>query len=186
MNDRVAIFASGAGTTLDYLCRAQSQGELKKQIVLLITNNIKAGARTVAQNWGVQEFVTELSGHGEDELLKVLAEKQIGFIFLVGYLKKVGPKLLEAYRGRIFNSHPSLLPKYGGKGMYGRHVTEAVLAAKEKVTGVTIHRLDGEYDTGAILQQRELAVTLEDTVEALEDRVKATEKKMILDFLNGL
>lgn len=101
-------------------------------------------------------------------------------------MKKIGPRVLAAYGGRIINVHPSLLPKYGGQGIYGRAVHAAVLAAGEKVTGVTIHLVNGEYDEGRILAQCEVPVHREDTVETLAARVLAREQVLLVETMQSV
>ena len=101
-------------------------------------------------------------------------------------MKKVGPKLLEAFKGRIFNIHPSLLPKHGGKGMFGIHVHESVLASGDSETGVTIHLVDGEYDQGRILAQKRIKVEEGDTPEVLAARVLKLEHQLYSETLQGV
>jgi phosphoribosylglycinamide formyltransferase 1 len=104
-------------------------------------------------------------------------------LLLVGYMKKLGPKTLQEYRGRIINIHPSLLPKYGGYGMYGKHVHEAVLRNRETETGVTIHLVDEEYDTGEIMNQASVPVHEDDTLESLSERVLEQEHSLLVETL---
>ncbi|MCL2193120.1 MAG: phosphoribosylglycinamide formyltransferase, partial [Treponema sp.] len=110
-------------------------------------------------------------------------EHQTDLVFLAGYLKKMGASVLQAYENRIYNIHPSLLPKYGGAGMYGINVHRAVLEAGETETGITIHRVSGEYDTGEIIAQRKVPVLDGDTPEVLAARVLAQEHVFIVDVL---
>lgn len=182
MAKQIAIMASGAGTTLDFLLHAQREQRLKHQIRLLVTNSSKSESLQVANRHHIKSVVARV----EAEILQALTDNKIEMIFLAGYLKKIGPQVLQKYKGKIFNSHPSLLPKYGGKGMYGSRVTEAVLAAKENETGVTIHLVDENYDSGQIMVQERIAITADDTAATLEARVKSHEKKLILNFLNSL
>jgi phosphoribosylglycinamide formyltransferase-1 len=107
-------------------------------------------------------------------------------VILAGYMKKLGPATLGAYRGRILNIHPALLPKHGGQGMYGRRVHEAVLAAGETVTGVTVHVVDEQYDHGPILAQREVTVLPGDTVDSLAARVLAQEHRLYAETLQQI
>lgn len=108
-------------------------------------------------------------------IYNVLKENMVDTIILAGYMKKLGKKVLESYKGRILNIHPALLPKFGGKGMYGDYVHEAVLAAKETKTGVTIHLVDEEYDTGKIMNQCVIEIFDNDTAESLSKRVRERE-----------
>lgn len=187
VSKKFAVLASGAGTTLDFLLAKQNQNVLKHRLILLVTNNPHAGATQVAERY---QLKTEIINTGLDAwdqtLLRILQEHELDFIFLIGFLKKVGPATLKYYSGRIYNSHPSLLPKYGGKGMYGSKVAQAILAAGEIETGVTIHHIDGEYDVGKILKQVKVSIKSGDTADTLESRVKEIEKQTILDFINSI
>ncbi len=189
MGKRFAILASGAGTTVDFLLTAQEQKKLDPQLILVITNNPEAGVIAVAQRFGVRVEIlkgeSNKKGRWDEQILKFCREANIDFIFLAGFLKKIGPDVIHYFSGQIFNSHPSLLPKYGGKGMYGRRVTEAVLEGKETETGVTIHAIDHDYDRGKILVQKTVPITPEDDIESLINKVKIEEKHAILKFLNS-
>ncbi len=105
---------------------------------------------------------------------------------MAGFMKKIGPVTLEKFDRKILNSHPSLLPKFGGQGMYGRRVHEAVIAAKEKESGVTVHLIDKEYDTGPIVTQVRIALRDDETVESLEERVKALESDAYIEAIRKL
>ncbi len=122
----------------------------------------------------------------QEAILNVLEMNQAEWIVLAGYMKKLGPKVLETYRGRILNIHPSLLPKYGGPGMCGDAVHRAVLDAGEKETGVTVHLVDGEYDHGAILAQCSVPVAPDDTVELLSRRVLEREHGFLVETLDRI
>ncbi len=119
-------------------------------------------------------------------MLRELEAASIDWIVLAGFLKKVGPRVLSRYAGRILNTHPSLLPKFGGQGRYGRRVHEAVLAAGERVTGVSVHLVTAEYDDGPVVAQAEVPVYLADDVESLADRVRIREKALIIETLKRL
>ncbi|MDB6080383.1 MAG: Phosphoribosylglycinamide formyltransferase, partial [Akkermansiaceae bacterium] len=119
-------------------------------------------------------------------MLEVLEEHEVELIVLAGFMKKIGPRVLEAFEGRILNIHPSLLPKFGGRGMFGQHVHRAVLAAGETVTGVSIHLVNGEYDQGRILAQAEVPVIDGDTVETLAARVLEREHAFFVETLAAL
>lgn len=117
-------------------------------------------------------------------LLALLRKGNPDFILLAGFLKKIGPGVLNVFQNRIVNTHPSLLPKYGGHGMFGRRVHEAVLKAKEPQTGVTIHLVNEKYDEGPILKQVTIPIHANETADRLEARVKEIEKSVLLEFLN--
>ncbi len=108
------------------------------------------------------------------------------WIVLSGYLRKLGPITLRKFERRILNIHPALLPKFGGRGMFGRHIHEAVLAAGERTSGITIHQVDGEYDRGAIIAQREVPVQPGDTVETLQQRIMAAEPPFFVETLQAI
>ena len=118
--------------------------------------------------------------------LRILDTHDADIVFLAGYLRKIDPLVLERYHNRIFNIHPALLPKYGGKGMYGIHVHEAVIKAGEKESGVTIHRVNEEYDTGDIVAQTIVPVLEGDTAESLAARVLAREHEFIVEVLREI
>lgn len=119
-------------------------------------------------------------------ILDELLERGVNLIALAGYMKKLGPETLRAFAGRIVNVHPSLLPRHGGKSMYGKLVHEAVLAAGDRETGVTVHGVDAEYDEGPILAQRRVGVLPNDTVETLAERVLALEHDLYVETLGRI
>ena len=124
-----------------------------------------------------------------DAYVEQLRDSQIDFLVLAGFLWKIPAALVQAYRGRIINIHPALLPKYGGKGMYGRYVHEAVIAAKDKESGITIHYVDELYDHGQAIFQAQVAVEPDDTPETLAAKVQQLEHehfpRVIEEVLNG-
>jgi phosphoribosylglycinamide formyltransferase-1 len=107
-------------------------------------------------------------------------------VLLAGYMKKLGPHTLEAYRGRVINTHPSLLPRFGGQGMYGKNVHAAVIESGAETTGISVHLVDGDYDTGRVLAQREVAVEKGDDAEALAGRVQAVERPFLIKVLKRI
>jgi phosphoribosylglycinamide formyltransferase-1 len=114
-----------------------------------------------------------------DALLQAGAE----LVFLAGYMKRVGPLSLAAFNGRVLNTHPALLPRFGGKGMYGDHVFRAVLDAGEAESGVSVHLVDPEYDTGPVVSQRKLQVLPDDSLETLKARIRSIEKELVVETL---
>lgn len=185
----VAVFASGAGTTLESLLKAQSMGVLRVNVSLLITDSESAGALKVATQFGIKCYCLPVKKFKdftawELAIAEALRQHKVDAVLLLGFLRKVGPAMLAVYKGRMINSHPSLLPHYGGKGMYGLRVHEAVIRAGETQTGVTIHEVSEEYDKGKILKQVALDIMPQETAKSLEGRVKALEKKVLIDFLN--
>lgn len=119
-------------------------------------------------------------------MLDALQRHGCDVIVLAGFMKKIGPRVLSAFAGRILNLHPALLPKFGGRGMFGRAVHEAVLAAGEKLTGVTIHLVNENYDEGRIIAQCEVPVEDDDTVETLAARVLAREHTFLVETLQAI
>lgn len=186
---RLAILSSHEGTTAQAVMDACKDGTLDATVALVVSNNSASGALKRAQQAGLAN--THISGKthadGEDEaLLAALEEAGTDWVLLLGYMKKLGDKTLSAFNGHILNTHPALLPKFGGKGYFGRKVHEAVLDAGEKETGATIHLVDTEYDTGPLLAQVKVPVRSDDTIERLEARVKAAEQKLLINTLAEL
>ena len=125
-------------------------------------------------------------GQLDAAILATLREHRVDTVFLAGYMKKLGPAVLAAFAGRIFNTHPALLPKHGGKGMYGHKVHEAVLAAKETESGASIHLVDEDYDTGRVIAQCRVPVAPTDSAETLAARVQERERELVVETLAKL
>jgi phosphoribosylglycinamide formyltransferase-1 len=183
----IAVLASHEGTTLQAILDTCGGGMLNARVVIVISNNADSGALGRARAAGVAH--AHLSGrtHPDAEaldraILGALEAVAADVILLAGYMKKLGPLTLGRYAGRVLNTHPALLPKYGGKGMYGMNVHRAVLAAGEVESGATVHLVDGEYDTGPIVAQRRVGVLLGDTPETLAERVQACERRLVVAF----
>jgi len=170
---------------------ACKDGRLDAMACVVITNNSNSMALQRARNEGIPSYHLSGTTHPDrDELdqavLDALKAHDVNLVILAGYMKKLGPKTLREYRGRMLNIHPALLPKFGGKGMYGRFVHEAVLASGDKVTGVTIHLVDEEYDHGPIVAQCEVPVAENDTVESLSERVLKREHEFFVETLQKI
>ena len=116
----------------------------------------------------------------------MLAENQVDVVFLAGYLKRLGPATLAEFRGRILNTHPALLPKFGGQGMFGDHVFEAVLASEESESGVSVHLVDEDYDTGRVIRQARVPIEAKDCVESLKARVRECERDVVVQTLAAI
>ncbi len=172
MAPKIAVLASGEGTTLQALMEACN-------VVLVISNNSDSGALRRARQLDVQDLYIGKTASPDAETLASLEAAGADLVVLAGYMQKVGPLTLKAYRGRVINTHPSLLPKHGGKGMYGRRVHQAVLDSGDTETGVTIHHVTDEYDTGDIIDQIVIPVIPGDTVLSIEERLKAVEKQLL-------
>ena len=188
---RIAVLASHGGTILQAVIDACSSGELDAEVVLVISNNSRSGAMTRARDAGIPTAHLSSATHPQTEaldaaMLSALNEAGADWVLLAGYMKRLGPRVLGAYRNRILNTHPALLPKFGGEGYFGRRVHEAVLAAGEQESGATVHLVDEDYDSGPILAQVRVPVRGGDTAETLEDRVKVAERKLVVATLGEL
>ena len=179
----LVVFASGNGTTLQAIVDAIFQKKLAAKINLVVSNNPEAYALIRAKNSGIETYrIKKKTLEEQDtELVNILSNFSVDLIVLAGYLKKIGPKLIEQYK--IINTHPSLLPKFGGKGMYGMKVHQAVVDAKEKITGVTLHWVNSNYDEGEIIAQTTVKVLPTDTAEDVAKKVQAVEKIQLVEVL---
>lgn len=184
---KIAILASYNGSGFDALYQACKNNILNIEIVLVISNNSDAKVFHKAKNYGI-EYKTinnKLYNDVDKEIYDLLTNLKCEYIFLSGYMKKISPFLTNSFK--IINSHPSLLPNYGGAGMYGRLVHEAVIKNKEKISGVTIHEVNENYDEGKIVLQNTLELASNETVETLENKIKDLEKTTIVEaFVNLL
>lgn len=171
---KIAVFASGSGTNAENLIRHFNY-ELKGQkakVELVVCNKPEAYVLTRARNLNVPTVVTK----DTEEIIENLRQREIDLILLAGYLLKIPKELIDLYPDRIINLHPSLLPKYGGKGMYGERVHKAVLENKEKYSGITLHLVDEEMDHGKILFQSSFALSDDETLESLEAKIHIREQ----------
>lgn len=180
---RLAVFISGGGTNLQSIIDAGRDGKFPAQVVLVVSSRDDAYGLTRAKNAGIDTAVYSRKRFSDgqvadDWLLALLDKYEIQMIALAGYLKMISPAMIRKYRGKIVNIHPGLLPKYGGKGMYGQHVHEAVIAAGEKETGVTIHQVDEIYDHGLVVAERRVPVLPGETAEELAARVLRVEHEL--------
>lgn len=176
----LAVFASGQGTNCAAIHQAISENKLKAKIVLIVSNQAKAGVLDFAKKNAIPHaHISSENFPSKDEFYKqlflLLDTHQVQFIVLAGYMKKIGTPLIRKYPDKILNIHPALLPSFGGKGMYGMAVHEAVIKYGAKVSGITIHLVDEEYDHGAIVMQKCLEVFPNDTPESLGKRVQQLE-----------
>jgi len=188
---RMAVFISGSGTNLQSIIDSCVSGAIPGEVALVLSSKDGAYGLVRAQQAGIDTVVYRRKdfpdGKAADEhLLNLLAQHQVDLIALAGYLKMVAPVIIQRYRRRVVNIHPALLPKYGGKGMYGEHVHRAVIEAGEKESGVTIHVVDEIYDHGDILAQEKVPVFPEDTPEELAARVLKVEHSLYPRVLKEL
>ncbi len=170
---------------------AYKSGKLNAKPCVVISNNSDSGAIQRAKNEGIPCYHLSSKTHPDpgdfdSAILDALRKHAVNLVILAGYMKKLGPLTLDAYKGRILNIHPALLPKFGGKGMYGKFVHEAVLASGDKITGVTIHVVDAEYDQGPLVAQCQVPVLDGDTVESLSERVLKKEHTYFIEILQRI
>jgi phosphoribosylglycinamide formyltransferase 1 len=187
----LAVFASGRGSNARAILRAIDEGRLAAQVSLILSNRSDAGALDLARSEGIDAVHCSHTMFASEDafaarLLSLLEEHGVDAIALAGYLKRVPQPVIARYRHRILNIHPALLPAFGGEGMYGHHVHEAVLASGAKISGATVHLVDEEYDRGAILLQGTVEVMREDTPETLAARVLTVEHELLPRALDAL
>jgi len=171
------VVVSGRGSNLAALLHALD-GEAPARVVLVISNRATAGGLSVASQFGVPTHVLNDSAD-PTEWCRVLGEARVDLVVLAGYLQRVPPGVVAAFRGRILNIHPALLPHHGGTGMYGRRVHQAVLAAGELESGATVHLVTDEYDGGPVLGQARVPVLPGDTADSLATRVLEVEHRLL-------
>lgn len=187
----ISFLASHRGSAVKEIINAVESGLLKAEIGVVITNNRASSIF----DWCVQNNVAvhHVSGktypdekEKDGAIRRLLLESLSDYVVLSGYMKKVGPATLEAFHNRIINIHPSLLPRHGGKGLYGDAVHESVLASGDRMTGATVHLINKEYDEGPILIQKSVPVRENDTVESLKQRVQAIEGELYIEAIRKL
>jgi phosphoribosylglycinamide formyltransferase-1 len=174
-NIQIAIFASGNGTNAENII-SHLENISNLHVSLIVSDKENAGIHEVAFKKNIPIFLIPKSDINiGDEILKHLKSHQIDFIVLAGYLKKVPVNILQTFNRKVINIHPALLPKYGGKGMYGKHVHEAVISNKETESGITIHYVDEIYDNGEIILQEKCSISENDTAETLAEKIHQLE-----------
>jgi formyltetrahydrofolate-dependent phosphoribosylglycinamide formyltransferase len=174
---RIAVAISGRGSNLEALHHALEGGAAAK-IVVVMSDRPDAGGLERAQQWGISTEVLPKPGDGAF-WIALLRRYAVDLVVLAGYVKLVPADVIAAFRGRILNVHPALLPAFGGKGMYGHRVHEAVLASGARETGATVHLVDETYDQGATLAQARVPVLPGDTAELLAERVLEQEHRLL-------
>lgn len=186
---RVAVLVSGGGSNLEALLQARETGKLPQaEMVLVVSSRPGVGALDRAKKHGVPSVVIERRAYRDEgsfqkALESELVQARTDVVCLAGYLRKLGSSIVARYRGRILNIHPALLPKFGGPGMYGRFVHEAVLAAGEKESGCSVHVVDEEFDHGPVLAQARVSVWPGDTAETLAARILEQEHRLYPEVL---
>lgn len=182
---RLAVLASGNGTTLQAIVDEIVSKKLDTRIVIVVSDRNDALALVRAQMAGVGSYVLQgkTAEERDEELAEVLNMAGADLVVLAGYLKLIGPKVLDNFT--VINTHPSLLPKYGGKGMYGMRVHRAVVDNNETESGVTLHFVNSEYDRGPVIWQTRVPVYTEDTADDVSARVQAAEKIQLVSILRA-
>ncbi len=188
---RIGVLASHQGTTLQAIIDGCAQGRINGRVVVVVSNNSGSGALRRAAAAGIATFhlssMTHSSGDSLDAAIcGALQRARADVIFLAGYMKRLGPRTLAAFPGRILNTHPALLPKFGGQGMFEDRVFEAVLAEGESESGASVHLVDTEYDAGVVVRQERIPVLPGDTVESLKARVQACEREAVVNTLAAI
>ena len=172
---KIALFASGAGSNAEKIIQYFAQSTLV-EVVFVLSNKENAPIVSSAKALGVSVILcTNTEIEDPSFLVRLCKEQDIKYIILAGFLRKIPDTLIATFPEKIINIHPSLLPKYGGAGMYGRYVHAAVYAAKEKETGISIHYVSEEFDSGRIIAQYSVAITDTDTVESIQEKVHQLE-----------
>lgn len=180
----IAFLASHNGSAARAITDACAKGRLTALPALLISNNPDCGALAWASEAGLTCFTINAKTHDDvdEAIAQMLRDHAIDLVCCSGYMKLIGPKTIASVP-HILNVHPALLPAYGGKGMYGRHVHEAIAAAGDVQTGITIHTVDGEYDHGAIVAQKIIPLAPGTGADEIEDKVKAAEPDFYVETL---
>ncbi|MDA3954814.1 MAG: phosphoribosylglycinamide formyltransferase [Bacteroidales bacterium] len=175
--NKIAIFASGSGTNAENIINFFKENK-KIEISIIFSNNKNAYVIQRAINHGIKHYIfSRPDFYNSDRVLQILRENNINFIVLAGFLLLIPEYLINEYPNKIINIHPALLPKYGGKGMYGMNVHKAVVENKETESGITIHYVNKEYDQGDIIFQAKCPIKLTDTPEDVAKKVHELEYK---------
>ena len=182
---RLAILATGSGSNAEKIMEHFANSS-KGKVVLVAANKTTAGVLARAQKFGVPTFTFTRPELEEGLLLEKLREAQVDWVILAGFLLKVPDALIRAFPNRMVNIHPALLPKYGGKGMYGHHVHEAVKDAGDTESGITIHLVNEHYDEGKIIFQAATSLLPEDSAETIAAKVLALEHRYFAEVIENL
>lgn len=188
MRLRLGMLASHGGTNVQHVVRAYAEGRLAAEPAIIISNNRDSAVLEFGRSRGVPSIwiggaAYENEAVRDQAICTVLFNHDVDVVLLLGYMRKLGPATLGCFRNRILNIHPALLPKHGGKGKYGIHVHESVLAARDTETGVSIHLVEAEYDQAPVLAQCRLPVLDGDTPATLQARVLAREHEFLVETL---
>jgi phosphoribosylglycinamide formyltransferase 1 len=181
---RVAVLASGQGSIFASLVAAGRRYGSVFEVVLLISSRLQAPALAAAGQLGINAAPIVEGDNGpegtDSETERLLSAAKVDLVVLAGYVRRVGPRTLAAFAGRIINTHPAPLPRFGGKGMYGEHLHRAVLESGISSSAATIHLVDADYDNGSVIAQQAVPVLKGDDVESLKARVQVAEKDLLV------
>ena len=188
---KLAVLASGTGSLFESIVIACETEEMDADVVCLISDRLNAPVLAKAHKHNIPVQVFKQKDYPsivkwDTVLCDYLQKKLPDWIVLAGFLKKIEKTTLKQFKNHIINIHPALLPRHGGKGMYGRRVHQSVIQSEEKTTGVSVHLVSDQYDRGPILAQTPVSVSSDDTAESLEDRVKTIERKFYVSVLKQL
>lgn len=186
---KLGFLASGNGSSARAIVGAARAGELAVEPRLMVSNNRSAAALAFAAEAGIAalHIPTQADPDAADaRLTSAMTEAEVELVVLSGYLRQLGPRILQRYAGRILNIHPGPLPQFGGHGLYGRRVHEAVIAAGAAESGICIHLVDEEYDRGPVIARRSVPIEPGDTAEALEARVTGLEPGFFVETLRAI
>lgn len=186
---KLGFLASGGGSNFAAIVQSINSGKLDAEAKCIISNNSNAGALEKAYAYGIPNYHISNVTHVENTaqaIIDTFKNHDVNTIILAGYMKIVQPEIIDAFNGRVLNIHPALLPKFGGKGMYGMNVHRAVIETGEKKSGATIHLVNAKYDEGRILHQRVVDVYGNDTPETLAARVLAAEHILFSETLQKI
>ena len=186
---QIGVLASHEGSVLQAVIDATRDQRLQAGVGLVISNNSQSGALRRAAELGIPGLHLSTRTHRrpvelDRAIANALSDARIDIVLLAGYMRRLGPVTLDTFAGQLLNTHPSLLPRYGGRGFFGLRVHEAVLAAGDTESGATVHVVERDYDSGPILAQARVPVLPDDTPESLEQRVKRCERDLLITTLD--
>lgn len=182
---KIAVLASGGGTNLQSIIDATKSGQIKGRVSLVISDQEDAYALKRAEKNDIKNYYVPKEDRNR-KILELLNNHKIDLVVLAGYLKILSSDIIKAYPKKIINIHPSLIPKYCGKGYYGERVHQKVLENKEKITGATVHYVDEGIDTGDIIRQEQVPVMDTDDVKVLGKRVLKIEHKILVEVIEKI